>query len=144
VFRSTVSTLMLALLLSAPALAQDAPLPAMSELKAALAPGKQSLVSRQLGLTPAEEADFWPVYDELQKGLQDVQQRRRQALADVGGADGERLDEIAEELLQADIDEARLHERAWDRLRERLPADKVLKYVRLEQMIATLGRYEGN
>jgi Spy/CpxP family protein refolding chaperone len=138
------TTMMLLALLAGPVLAQEAPLPPVSELKAALAPGKQVLVARQLALTSAEEADFWPVYDAYQSGLQELQQRREEALAQIAGADAERLDEIGEELVQIEIDEAELQDTARNRLRNKVSADKVVHYLRLEQRIATLQRSEEN
>jgi Spy/CpxP family protein refolding chaperone len=143
VSRAILSTILLTALLAGPALAQaPQPLPAISELKAALAPGKQVLVARQLALTSAEEADFWPVYDDYQRELQELQQRRKQALAQIAGADPERLDEIAEELVQIEADEAELQDSARSRLRNKVSADKVVHYLRLEQRIATLQRTE--
>ena len=80
---SRVFLLLLACALAAPALAQSTPpaLPTLVELKAQLASGKQIVVSRALGLTSAEEADFWPAFDELQAGLAGVESKRREARA---------------------------------------------------------------
>ena len=79
--------LLLSLGLSGPALAQatgDGGQARMAELRAALAPGKQVFIARQMALTPAEEADFWPIYDEHQKGLADLTERRRDNVAGPG------------------------------------------------------------
>ncbi len=143
----TLSVLVLALLLASPALAQTAADPAshMASLKAQLAPGKQVFVSRQMGLTPAEEADFWPAYDAHQSELADLVQRRRDAAAAYGrlsSLDEDTITELAEEMAEIDLEEARLNEETFSRLSRQLPAAKALKYLQLERQLSTLLRYE--
>lgn len=142
----TLLPFLLAAALAAPVAAQDpdlATLP-LAELKTQLASGKQVVVARQLALTPAEESDFWPVYDELQRGLADVAERRRAALAAIAAnRDAEAVADAAETLVEADIEQADLAERAWDRLRGNLPPAKLARYLLLERRIATLERSEG-
>ncbi len=144
--RRTLLPLLLAAALASPVTAQDADLATLPlpELKAQLASGKQVVVARQLALTPAEESDFWPVYDELQRGLADVAERRRAALAAIAANGGaEAVADAAEALVEADLDQAELTERAWDRLRDNLPPAKLARYLLLERRIATLERSEG-
>lgn len=143
----TLSALALAVLLASPALAQTAADPAahMAGLKAQLAPGKQVFVSRQMGLTPAEEADFWPVYDAHQSELAGLVQRRREAAAEYGrlaSLDEDAIADLAEELAEIDLEEARLNESTYSRLSRLLPAAKALKYLQLERQLSTLLRYE--
>lgn len=143
----TLATLTLALLLAAPVLAQTAADPAMhmATLKSHLAPGKQVFISRQMGLTPAEEADFWPVYDAHQSQLADLVLRRRAAAAEyarVASLDEDQATDLAEELAEIDLDEARLNEQTYSRLSRVLPAAKALKYLQLERQLSTLLRYE--
>lgn len=143
----TLTALALALLLAAPALAQTAADPAthMAGLKAQLAPGKQVFISRQMALTPAEEAEFWPVYDAHQNELADLVQRRREAAANfarLDSLDEEEAGDLAEELAEIDLEEARLNEATYSRLSRLLPAAKALKYLQLERQISTLLRYE--
>ena len=142
----TLTALTLALLLAAPALAQTAdPAAHMAGLKAQLAPGKQVFISRQMALTPAEEAEFWPVYDAHQNELADLVQRRREAAANFARLDSLDEDEagdLAEELAEIDLEEARLNEATYSRLSRLLPAAKALKYLQLERQLSTLLRYE--
>jgi Spy/CpxP family protein refolding chaperone len=143
----TFPALALALLLVAPALAQTAADPAthMAGLKSQLAPGKQIFVSRQMALTPAEEADFWPVYDAHQGELAKLVERRREAAASyarLGSLDEDDASDLAEELAEIDIEEARLNEETYSRLSRVLPAAKALKYLQLERQLSTLLRYE--
>lgn len=143
----TFTALALALLLAAPALAQTAADPAahMAGLKAQLSPGKQVFISRQMDLTPAEEADFWPVYDAHQSELADLIRRRREAAADyvrLASLGEDEAEELAEELAEIDMQEARLNEATYSRLSRLLPATKALKYLQLERQLSTLLRYE--
>ena len=142
----TLSALTLALLLAQPVSAQTAdPAAHMTGLKAQLAPGKQVFVSRQMGLTPAEEADFWPVYDAHQSELAGLVQRRREAAAAYGrlaSLDEDAITDLAEELAELDLEEARLNEATYSRLSRLLPAAKALKYLQLERQLSTLLRYE--
>jgi Spy/CpxP family protein refolding chaperone len=143
----TFTALALALLLAAPVLAQTAADPAahMADLKAQLAPGKQVFISRQMALTPAEEAEFWPVYDAHQNELSSLVQRRREAAAAyarLASLDEDEASDLAEELAEIDLDEARLNEATYSRLSRLLPAAKALKYLQLERQISTLLRYE--
>lgn len=142
-----LTALALAALLASPALAQTAADPAahMAGLKAQLAPGKQVFVSRQMGLTPAEEADFWPVYDAHQSELAGLVQRRREAAAEYGrlaSLDEDAIADLAEEMAEIDLEEARLNESTYSRLSRLLPAAKALKYLQLERQLSTLLRYE--
>ena len=139
----------LATTLAAPAaLAQSAdPAAHMAALKAQLAPGKQTFISRQLGLTPAEESSFWPHYDEHQKALSELEQRRRAnaaayARAAAGSAEEDDLEDIADEALEIDAEEAKLMERTYGRLARVIPLAKALKYLQLEAQVSALLRYE--
>ena len=134
--RSLRPTLLLlaALLLSPSVLAQSAaPLPTVEELRGQSASAKQTLVARALGLTPGEEADFWPVYDEVQGGLAELAERRKDARAALGGNDAA---DAIETLVETDIAQAEILERAWSRLRGNLPADKLERYLDIERRAA--------
>lgn len=127
--------LLAALLLPAPVLAQSAPpLPSVAELKGQNASGKQMLIARALGLTSAEEADFWPVYDQTQAAIGEIGNRQRAARAAL--AAGQDSDDALESLVEADADFADVLEQAWNRLRGRLPADKLARYLDIERRAA--------
>lgn len=143
----SLAILTLALLLAAPVLAQTAADPAMhmATLKSQLAPGKQIFISRQMDLTPAEEADFWPVYDAHQSQLADLVLRRRAAAtayARIASLGEDQATELAEEMAEIDMEEARLNEQTYSRMSRVLPATKALKYLQLERQLSTLLRYE--
>jgi Spy/CpxP family protein refolding chaperone len=127
--------LLAALLLPSPVFAQSAaPLPSVAELQGQTPAGKQTLIARALALTPAEEADFWPVYDATQAALADIATRRREARAAL--AAGDDADDAVEALVEADLDFAETLEQAWSRLRGRLPAGKLARYLDIERRAA--------
>lgn len=142
--------LLLSLGVSSPALAQasgDGGQARMSELRAALAPGKQVYIARQMALTPAEEAEFWPIYDDHQKGLAELADRRRNNVAGLVRASGstvedEDAEDLAREAVSIELDEARLVERTESRMRRAIAPPKALKYLALELKLAALARYE--
>jgi hypothetical protein len=119
----------------------------MSELRAALAPGKQVFIARQMSLSPAEEAEFWPIYDEHQKGLAELADRRRNNIAGLVRASGSAVDDddaedLAREAVSIELDEARLFERTEGRMTRAIAPAKALKYLGLELKLAALARYE--
>lgn len=142
--------LLLSLGLSGPALAQasgDGGVARMTELRAALAPGKQVFIARQMALDPAEEAEFWPIYDDHQRGLAELAERRREnnaglAHAAAGAVDEDDADDLVEEVVSIEADEARLFERTQGRMSRAIAPAKALKYLALELKLAALARYE--
>ncbi len=143
--------LLLSLGLAGTALAQatgDGGQARMAELRAALAPGKQVFIARQMDLNQAEETEFWPVYDDHQKGLKELAERRRGNIAGLaraiaaGTVDEDDADDLASEALAIEADEARLFERTQDRMGRAIAPAKALKYLALELKLAALARYE--
>ncbi|MDY0021221.1 hypothetical protein [Arenimonas caeni] len=146
-----------ALLLPGLALAQDAgraaqdarALGKLQSLQAAVAPGKQIFMARQLKLTPEEAAAFWPAYDAFQAGLANLESkraalhaRRDERIAANDFDDGDRED-FAEELLALEADEADLLESTLARLvRARLTMDKAVRYIELEKDLRALRHFE--
>lgn len=135
------------LLSAASALAQEAPEQRMAALKAQLAPGKQIYIARQMALDPADEADFWPIYDAHQAELASLQQRRREnvaayARAAAGGLDEDAARELAEDALEIAAEQAELMESTYTRLSRAIPPAKALKYLQLEMKLAALADYE--
>lgn len=121
----------------------------MQSLQAAVAPGKQIFIARQLKLTPEEAAAFWPAYDAFQARLAELdarraqmQARRAEQLAANDFDDGDRED-YAEELLALEADEADLLESTLARLaRARLTMEKAVRYIDLEKDLRALRHFE--
>jgi hypothetical protein len=143
-------SLLLSLALASPALAQVAEPgePRMAALRAELAPGKQIFIARQMELNPAEEAAFWPVYDDFQEEMAALAERRRNIvaaqvrIAASGPAQDDDLQDITEEMLAIQAEEARLFERTFGRLGRAIPEAKALRYLQLETKLLALARYD--
>lgn len=144
-----LSVLVLGLALLAPAASAQAvdAHQKMAAFKAEVAQGKQAYVSRQLALDSAEQAAFWPVYDKMQEALAELAQRRRDnaaAYAALVGdaADADDAEDVAEEAVAIEMDQAELFERAFKDLSRDLGPRQALAYVQVEARLATLLRYE--
>tara|TARA_R110002020_G_scaffold37399_17_gene112949 strand:+ start:5245 stop:5727 length:483 start_codon:yes stop_codon:yes gene_type:complete len=143
---------LLAATLALPVLAQEArgdAVARVNQLKAAVAPGKQIFMARQLQLSNEEDATFWPVYDTHQAGLADLAERRSRLLARhaerlaAGQVDDGDIEDLAEEMLALEADEADLLESAFARLgRAGLPVEKAVRYIQLEKDLRALRHFE--
>ena len=139
---------LLAATLALPALAQETrgdAVARVNQLKAAVAPGKQIFIARQLQLSNEEDATFWPVYDTHQAGLADLAERRSRLLARhaerlaAGQVDDGDIEDLAEEMLALEADEAELIESTFARLgRAGMPVAKAARYVELENDLRAL------
>ncbi len=149
--RSLIFLLVAALAL--PVLAQNAgsgdAAARVNAIKAAVAPGKQIFMARQLQLSNEEDAAFWPVYDAHQAGLADLAERRSRLLARhaerlaAGQVDDGDIEDLAEEMLALEADEADLLESSFARLgRAGLPVEKAVRYVQLEKDLRALRHFE--
>ena len=147
-----ILTLLLAGALAPAAMAQDAggnALARVQQLQAAVAPGKQIFVARQLQLTPEEAANFWPAYDAHQAGLADLDRkrgellaRREQRLAENDWDQGD-TEDLAEEMLALEADEADLLEGTFARLtRAGLTMEKAVRYIELEKDLRALRHFQ--
>lgn len=145
----TLTALVLGLAVCAPAASAQA-LDAhqkMTALQAEVAQGKQAYVSRQLALDSAEQAAFWPVYDKVQEALAELAERRRAnarayVAAVAGNADEDAAEDVAEEAVAIDMEQAELFERTFKDLSRDLGARQALAYVQVEARLAAALRYE--
>ena len=109
---------------------------------------KRTFVKTQLKLDGAQAARFWPVFDEHQKALAALNQRRMDnILAYARAWNEERIDDalaarLAEEALAIEADEAALLKRTYARLKPVIPAAKAASYLQLESKIRAVVRYE--
>lgn len=145
--------LLLTAVLALPALAQETPrgnaVQRVNALKAAIAPGKQIFMARQLQLSNEQDAAFWPAYDMHQAGLADLADRRARLLSRfeerkaAGQVDDGDIEDLAEEMLALEADEADLLESTFARLsRAGLPVEKAVRYIALEKDLRALRHFE--
>jgi len=148
--RIAITALALSLGFAAPLLtvAQDkaAPAPVSStELRAKIQSDKKGIVQRNLPLTDEEAKKFWPLYDAFEKDLAGPQSKANRAILDYINAGSALTDanakRISEEVLKAQLDEAKLRQSHFARVLKVLPATKAARYMQLEnKMRAVTGR----
>src|SRR6185436_8206345 len=94
--------IVLALGVAAPAMAQDPGTQNMEILRQKLKADRKLVVAANLGLTDAEGAAFWPVYDAYQKDLQQINQRMAAVILAYADAynKGPVTDAVAKKLLE--------------------------------------------
>ena len=135
--------------LVAPAAAQDKPAPAAmtsEQWMQRIQSDRAGIVMRSMDLTPAEAKSFVPLYEKFQKELAPSRQQVGRAILDYVNADGKLSDanaqRLATQVLSADRDQARLHEKHFKDLLKVLPARKAARYVQIENKIDAVMRYE--
>lgn len=121
----------------------------VNALKAAVAPGKQIFMARQLQLSNEEDAAFWPHYDAHQAELASLEERRARMLARfqerqaAGNVDAGDREDLAEEMLALEADEADQLETTFARLvRAGLTMEKAVRYIALEKDLRALRHFE--
>jgi Spy/CpxP family protein refolding chaperone len=148
--------LLLALLALAPAVSAKETLKFTSDeaavvaqlkaLQAEVGPEKRSFIKAQLELTPAEEAKFWSVYDEHQAALEELNRRR---LANVlaysrvwnaGHIEDAPADKLLKEAIAIERAEADLLDRTYQKLRGKLIAVKLVRYLQIEAKLRAFVR----
>ena len=135
--------------LVAPAAAQDKPAPATmtsEQWMQRIQSDRAGIVMRSMDLTPEQAKAFTPLYAKFQKELAPSRQQIGRAILDYVNADGKLSDanaqRLANQVLAADRDQARLHEKHFKDLLKVLPARKAARYVQIENKIDAVMRYE--
>ena len=135
--------------LVAPAAAQDKPAPAAmtsEQWMQRIQSDRAGIVLRSMDLTPEEAKAFTPLYEKFQKELAPSRQQTGRVILDFVNADAKISDanaqRLATQLLTADRNQARLHEKHFKDLLKVLPARKAARYVQIENKIDAVIRYE--
>jgi hypothetical protein len=149
--------ILLAMFLSASAMAgqQNQPSPdeerlyaGMRALQAQTVEDKRAFIGAQLQLDQAQAAKFWPVFDEHQKALAALNQRRLDNILGYARAwnddslDDRRAAELGEQALAIEVDEIDLLKHTYRKLSRVIPASKAVGYLQLENKIRAAVRYE--
>ena len=141
-------TLTFAVVLAAPAMAQNTGTSNMDILRQKIKADKKLVVAQNLKLTDAEGTAFWPVYDAYQKDLQTINQRLTAAIlayADAynkGPVTNETAKKLLDESLAIDEAEAKLKSASAPKILAALPATKAARYIQIENKIRAAVRYE--
>ena len=148
--------LFLALLAVAPALTageklqftadEAAVIAQLKALQTEIGPEKREFIKAQLELTPEEEAKFWPVYDEHQAALQELNKRRLENVLaysrvwNAGHIEDVPADRLLKEAIAIERAEADLLERSYQKLRGKIIAVKLVRYLQLESKLRAFVR----
>jgi len=138
----------LAVVLAAPAMAQNTGTSNMDILRQKVKADKKLVVAQNLNLTDAEGAKFWPVYDAYQADLQKINERLAAAIQAYANAynKGPVTNEVAkpllDEALAVDDAEAAMKKAAVPKILAALPAMKAARYIQIENKIRAVVRKE--
>ncbi len=129
-----------------PAMAQGTPEAQSATLLAKIQSDKKGLVEKSMNLTPDEAKKFWPLYDKFQRELAVPQKEYTRAVLDYVAAEKSMTDanakRLAQQLLGAEVSEARLHERHFKEVAKVLPGVKAARYIQIENKIQAVQRFE--
>ena len=107
---------------------------------------KKGIVAKSMNLTPEEAKKFWPLYEQFQRELAVPQAALTRAMLDFVAAGNTLTDanakRLAEQVLAATGDEARLRQKHFKQLLKVLPARKAARYMQIENKMLAVVRYE--
>jgi predicted outer membrane protein len=129
-------------------LAQDKPADNMQILREKIKADKKLVVATNMELTESEAKTFWPIYDQYQKDLQNIN-RRIAGLLDRYAADfhsksltDDKAKKLIDEALAIEQSEADLKSTYAPKLSKALPIIKVARYLQIENKIRAIIKYD--
>jgi hypothetical protein len=133
---------------ASPVLAQDKPADNMQILREKIKADKKLVVATNMELTESEAKTFWPIYDQYQKDLQNIN-RRIAGLLDRYAADfhsksltDDKAKKLIDEALAIEQSEADLKSTYAPKLSKALPIIKVARYLQIENKIRAIIKYD--
>jgi hypothetical protein len=133
---------------ASPALAQDKRADNMQILRDKIRADKKLVVATNMELTESEAKNFWPIYNEYQKDLQNINGRIVAVLesyaADLKSKSltDDKAKQLIDEALAIDQAEANLKSTYAPKLSKALPVRKVARYLQIENKIRALVKYD--
>lgn len=118
----------------------------MDALQSYAGEGKREFVARQLDLSPEQAAKFWPIFEQHQALLADLNQRRLDNILaysnawNAGAVDDAIANKLALEGIAIEKGEAAALERTYKRLRGVVPARSAVRYLQMEYMLRAVVR----
>jgi excinuclease UvrABC ATPase subunit len=126
--------------------AQSAAEPQTAALLARIQSDKKGLVEKSMNLTPDEARKFWPLYEKFQRELAAPQKEYTRAVMDYVAAEKTMTDanakRLAQQVLAAQVAEAKLRERQFAEVAKVLPGIKAARYMQIENKIQAVQRIE--
>jgi hypothetical protein len=139
-----VVALGMALTFAQSALADDS----MQILRDKLKADKKHAVSVEMQLTDSEAKSFWPVYEAYQKDLDTINKRAMTMIASYADAwntksmSNEKAKKLTSDFIAVQSDELKLLTAYAQKLDKVLPANKVARYLQLENKIRAIVQYD--
>jgi hypothetical protein len=109
---------------------------------------KKLLVANNMGLTEEEGKQFWPLYDEYQKELEQINHSLGKTIQEYaqafnkGPVSNEEAKKLMDQALAIEEKEAALKRAYADKVGKVLPAAKTARYIQIETKIRSLLRAE--
>jgi hypothetical protein len=143
---SRVLSVLLLVVLAAPAGAGEADEASIEILRDTLRSNKKALVAVNLALSDEEARAFWPVYDRYQAELTVVADRLLQVIDDYKRSFGSTTDDEARALVDSYLavqrDRVALLDSYVERFAEILPGRTLMRFYQIENKIHTVMLYE--
>ena len=135
------------LLLGAPSLsAQDQPADNMEIFAQKVKADKKLIIAANMGLTEKEAAGFWPLYENFQSDLDDLNRRSGELITRYADVYGKVTDEDAMALMDEYVviqeEMLKLKKSYIPKLMEVLPGVKVARFLQIENKIKAVIDYE--
>jgi hypothetical protein len=139
---------MMIFVLASLSMAQEKPADTMQILRDKIKADKKLLVTTNMALTESEAKGFWPIYDQYQQDLQQIDQRIADLLESYAAAlRGQSLTDEKAKMLIAEavaIEQAEAHLKSTyaPQLSKVLPVRKVARYLQIENKIRAIVKYD--
>jgi Spy/CpxP family protein refolding chaperone len=146
-FTARTATLAVALMLSTPLLAAGLSNPTLEErevlakageLQVQESPQKRAFIDQQLALSPQDAARFWPVYEQHQAGLSELNRRSVENILsyarawNAGSVDDATANRVAREAIAIEEDEVALLKQSYVRASRAVSPAQAARYVQIE------------
>ncbi len=131
-----------------PVWTQDKAADNMEILRNKVKADKKVLVAMNMGLTESEAKQFWPVYDQYQKELGQINRRTRSLLESYAGDYNNRTltnaktQKLINEFVSIEKAEADLKASFAPKLNKVIPAIKVARYLQIENKIRAIINFD--
>jgi predicted outer membrane protein len=128
--------------------AQDKPADNMQILREKIKADKKLLVAANMELTESEAKNFWPIYEDYQKELQNINERLGKLLQSYATEyknktmTDDKAKKLTDEYLSIQQAEVKLQSSYVPKLSKALPATKVARYLQIENKIRAVIKYD--
>jgi len=128
--------------------AQDKPADNMEILREKIKADKKLLVAANMELTESEAKNFWPIYENYQKDLQNINERLGKLLQSYATdyknktMTDEKAKKLTDEYLSIQQAEVKLQSSYVPKLSKVLPPTKVARYLQIENKIRAVIKYD--